>query len=87
MSKAKDWKKPASAPRDGSLFLGDFGYPWPLPTLWNPHDEQWVCAIVQACEMENGKLDCYLEMDTESEGQLLRWCPMPELPAKASKPS
>jgi hypothetical protein len=62
-----------SAPRDGTLFLGDFGWPWLLPAAYNPYDEKFVVAVLQACPMKNGKLDYYFENEYEAPGDLKGW--------------
>lgn len=74
------WNKPASAPLDGTMIIGDFGYPWPIPAIFDPHYERWSYVTVQACPMTDGTYNHYLETDTESKDSLLRWLPMPVLP-------
>jgi len=75
------WSPPDTAPRNGTLILGDFGWPWPLLAVWNEYDEQWVVAtLLAACLMENGKKNSCLETDTEKVNALKRWTPLPLLP-------
>ncbi len=78
------WSPPDTAPRNGTLILGDFGWPWPLLAVWDEYDEQWVTATLQACPMENGKKNSYLETDTEKSSALKRWTPLPLLPTVSS---
>jgi hypothetical protein len=78
------WSPPDTAPRNGTLILGDFGWPWPLLAVWDEYDEQWVTATLQACPMENGKKNSYLETDTEKGSALKRWTPLPLLPNASS---
>ncbi len=74
------WLPPESAPLNGTLILGDFGWPWPLPAVWDTYDEQWCVATVQASPMKDGADNYWLETETESKSQLKRWMPMPSLP-------
>ena len=74
-----NWRPAKTAPRDGTPILADMGYPWPLFAVFDPHDEHWVYATVQACPMEGGKHNFYLEMETDKPGELKRWMPLPKL--------
>src|SRR5690606_14530824 len=42
-----DWRPPETAPRDMTVILGDFGFPWPMAAVWNAVLEKWCCAEVQ----------------------------------------
>ena len=68
---------PESAPKDLTVFLGEFGWCYLLPTVWNPHDEKWVTATVQACGMDSGHDDVYFSSETERECDLKGWLPLP----------
>ena len=70
---------PETAPKDGTVILGDFGWPWMLTACWNNHDEKWAVSMIQACLMENGKVDTYFEADQEEHKSLKGWLPMPEV--------
>lgn len=72
------WQLPETAPRDGTVVLGDFGYPWPIMTMWDGYDEKWAVATVQACPMEGGRTNAYFETDTEDAPALRQWHPLPE---------
>lgn len=69
---------PHTAPKDGTIILGDFGWPWMLTACWNNHDEKWAVSMIQACLMEGGKVDTYWETDQEDHSALKGWLPMPE---------
>jgi hypothetical protein len=68
-------RKTTSAPKVGSSAL---------LAVWDEYDEQWVTATLQACPMENGKKNSYLETDTEKGSALKRWTPLPLLPNASS---
>lgn len=72
------FKSPDDAPKDGTLILGDFGWPWLCLAVWNPADEEWVVAHLQA-SMVRGREDFYFENLYESHGSMNRWCEVPEL--------
>jgi len=74
------WLDPATAPRDGTAFLGDFGWPWMSYTVWDAYDEHWCVAVIQASPMKDGPDNTYLETDTERPQDLKRWLPLPTLP-------
>jgi hypothetical protein len=78
------WLPPESAPLNGTLILGDFGCPWPLPAVWDTYDEQWCVVTLQASPMREGADNYWLETETEKKSQLKRWMPMPSLPNDSS---
>lgn len=69
---------PETAPRDGTMILGDFGWPWLVLAAWNAHDEQWVLALMQACPMTSGKIDVWFENERETADSLLAWVAIPK---------
>lgn len=74
------WLPPESAPLNGTLILGDFGWPWPLPAVWDTYDEQWCIATLQASPMVDGPTNSWIETYTEKRGSFKRWMPLPSLP-------
>ena len=66
-------------PKDGSMFLADIGYPWPVVVAWNAYDENWVFANYQINMMDGEYNDPYFETDREEEDGINRWMPLPEL--------
>jgi hypothetical protein len=79
---AKDarWLPPETAPRNGTLILGDFGWPWANFAVWDEYDEHWCISTLQACPMASGRINSYIETDTEKLASLKRWMPLPKLP-------
>ncbi len=73
------WQPGATAPRDGTMILADVGFPWSVPAVFDPYDEQWIYATLQASPMENGVNNFWLETDTEKKDGVKRWMPMPAL--------
>jgi len=86
MEEMLSWLPPESAPLDGTLILGDFGWPWAIPAVWDTYDEHWVVATVQASPMADGPMNYWLETDTENKTQLKRWMPIPSLSNIAGHP-
>ena len=70
-----------TAPKDGTVILGAFGWPWFIPASWNEHDETWTVCTLQASPMEpDGKSDSWFETDWEKPQALQGWMPIPPLP-------
>lgn len=69
---------PNTAPKDGSIILGNFGYPWFLPAAWNDYDGKWATCAIQACPMEpDAKTDIWWENEAEDHNSLKGWLPFP----------
>lgn len=60
------------------MIIGDFGWPWPLPAVWDAFSEEWCVVTVQSSPMQDGPDNTWLEIDHERT--LKRWLPMPSLP-------
>jgi hypothetical protein len=72
------WQPPETAPKDGSVFLGDIGWPWACLVCWSEFQEEWVSPILQA-NIVDGEDDPYFENEYNSYSELKRWMPMPEI--------
>ena len=68
---------PETAPRDGSVFLADIGWPWLLPCMWCDRPGKWSVATPQACTAGR-EADRWWESDWEAEDALTGWLPVPE---------
>ena len=74
-----NWQPAETAPRDGTPILADMGWPWACYAVFDPYDEHWVYATVQASPMKDGPTNYWLETETENHGELKRWMPLPKL--------
>ncbi len=73
---------PDTAPKDGTIILGDFGMPWVLMAIWSGYDEQWAVATIQANPMggswdDQKSIEMYFETDTYEHDNLIGWLPVP----------
>ena len=79
MKRRSPWQPPATAPRDMTVFLGDFGLPWPRLAAWNPVQEKFVVADPQIDQYEGLWRDSYFENDYLPAEELRGWMPLPEV--------
>ena len=74
------WRKPEDAPHD-ELILADFGWPWPVPAMWDAQSESWASMSAQRDSNSEGvALNAWFETEYEDQKNLRRWCAMPALP-------
>lgn len=73
------------APKDGTMILGDFGWPWLLPASWDADSGQWACAMWNATALHELQeiTGTWWESDTEGGESLLGWMPWPVAPENA----
>jgi hypothetical protein len=68
---------PETAPKDGTVFLAQIGWPILVSCMWSDPDDGWSCAIPQT-DMYHGKWnDRYFETQRELESDLKGWIPLP----------
>jgi hypothetical protein len=66
------WQSPETAPKDGSVFLGDMGWPWVCLVCWNAYQKEWVYPSLQL-NIVHGEDDPYFDDEYGSPGELKRW--------------
>lgn len=69
---------PETAPKD-RVILADFGWPWILPAHWNDACGHWATITLQCGPLDGEWNDTYFEPESENEGALLGWLPMPDV--------
>jgi hypothetical protein len=72
---------PETAPKDGSLILADFGWPWLVPTAWNKLNLEWATASFQSDSIG----DTWFETEWERESDMTGWMPIPNPPRPPAK--
>jgi len=68
---------PDTAPKDGTQIMGDFGWPWLTPAIWNPTDGKWTVALMQMSH-DGSDYDVWFETDHEREIDLKGWVEYPK---------
>lgn len=73
------------APRDGTMILGDFGWPWMVPASWDADSERWAVAMWNASALHEQQeiTETWWESDHEQRGSLRGWMPFPKIPENA----
>lgn len=70
------WQEMNDAPTSGQVLL-DVGLPWAVVGHFNPHDQTWVYAMLNAGLLFGELNDHYFE--NEHEAKPKAWMPMPDL--------
>ncbi len=74
------WQPAKTAPKD-KLILADFGWPWPVPTMWDVASESWAAMSAQRDGDAKGvALTAWFETEYERSEDMRQWMPMPALP-------
>lgn len=81
-----NWQSPDKAPKDGTLILGDFGWPWLCYACWNEVEGQWSVSVKQI-NLVGGKCDPYFETNREKHKDLKMWLPVPDIDTKPATES
>jgi hypothetical protein len=71
---------PDTAPKDGTTFLANMGWPWLVVCMWNTAVDKWVYASPQINLYEGEWNDPYFESEWDDESELKGWIPMPRPP-------
>lgn len=70
------WRSAEAAPKDGSLFLADMGWPWPCLVCWNEYEGKWIYPNMQINRVD-GKYDPYFDTEYCKLKELKRWSHLP----------
>jgi len=70
------WHPIETAPKDGTQFLANIGYPWATLVAWNEVRQEYTCVTLSACELGNG-VDVWFENEQAAELDLIAWMPLP----------
>ena len=68
---------PDTAPKDGTTFLANMGWPLLVVCVWNAAVDKWVYANLQVNLYEGKWNDTYFESEWDNESELKGWIPMP----------
>lgn len=68
---------PDTAPKDATMILADFGWPWLVPAIWNPTDGKWTVAMMQKSH-DGPDYDVWFETDQERDIDLKGWILYPK---------
>ena len=73
------------APRDGTMILGAFGWPWRVAASWDADSERWAVAMWNASALHEHQeiTETWWESGHEQRGSLRGWIPFPEIPENA----
>lgn len=69
--------KPEDAPKDGSVFLADIGWPSYVACMWSVGSLKWVYAMPQIGLIDGEWTDSYFENEWGYESELKGWLPIP----------
>jgi hypothetical protein len=78
--KPETMNPPNTAPKDGTAFLANMGWPYLVVCMWSGSDQRWVCANPQIGLYDGEWDDAYFENEWEKESALRGWLPMPAPP-------
>jgi len=67
-----------NAPKDGSVFLADFGY-GTVAAAWSKVENQWVTALFQLGLVQGEFNDAYFETEYFNEDELKGWTALPAI--------
>jgi hypothetical protein len=76
-SSCSAWRDADSAPKDGTIIIAHFGWPWPVTAIWDPENEEWSTAQLSPCGPEKS---VGWETEWEKSSSLIGWQPLPSLP-------
>jgi hypothetical protein len=66
-----------TAPKDGTIFLANFGQPLLVCCCWNEASNKWIYANPQTDMHDGDWCDRYFDNEWEDESYLKGWIPLP----------
>ena len=69
------WNPPETAPKDGTMIIGDFGWEYARLAIWSGKDKCWKTPELYKPYDDEDDYDCYFE--SEGDCNFLRWMPFP----------
>lgn len=78
--KSEKWFSPNSAPKNGTMILGDFGVPWAIPCVYDPSEKMWSTVEVKKGVTIYEPVVYWLSTSNISKQRLKRWTRIPTLP-------
>ena len=69
------WNPPETAPKDGTMIIGDFGWKHARLAVWSGKDECWKTPEIYKPYEDEEDYECYFE--SEGDCDFLRWMPFP----------
>jgi hypothetical protein len=75
-------RDPDDAPKDGTMLLGSFGWPWMVPASWDAASRTWSVAMWNATSLPKLQTitETWWESDSEQDRSLKGWIPFPAIP-------
>ena len=78
--KSDKWFSPTSAPKDGTMILGDFGLHQAIPCVYDPREKEWVIVEVRGGVAPYEPLTYWLKTSSVSINRLKQWTRIPTIP-------
>jgi NTP pyrophosphatase (non-canonical NTP hydrolase) len=69
------WNPPETAPKDGTMIIGDFGWKDARLAVWSGKDECWKTPEIRKTHDDEEDYESYFE--SEGDCDFLRWMPFP----------
>ena len=78
--KSDKWFFPDSAPKNGTMILGDFGLHQAIPCVYDPSEKAWAIVEVRRGDVIYEPVAYWLNPSSVPNKKLRRWTRLPYLP-------